>query len=400
MRPFPRFVSAASLAATVAACVVLAACGSSGGNSASSGATSGTSTSGSSGSSSGTSSAASAGLAAATALYNTGLKTTATFPGPTTSVPVKSEKVAVISVGQATVGASTTAVYVQEAIKGIGWTAPATFDGKFSATVASGLIEQAVNSGYNALVLIAITPSTVASAVNQAAAKNIPIACILCGPNPDQGVNAKIINVEPSPTALGQMQATYPIVNGQGKGTTLIYADDEFAFTAVQINAAIAYLKTNCPGCTVIEKNMTSESMLTPGIPVLSSVLSQHPKGTINYLIAPYDSAAQPFVELTHQDGRDEIQVIGYSATPNFAKLIGAGNPPGAAADIPIPLPYMAWSSIDLLARALVNQPQWDASNMPVGLLTKANYSDYPADSQFLQPAGDWRAKFQSLWKR
>jgi ABC-type sugar transport system substrate-binding protein len=387
MRPLPKLMSAAVLAG---ACLLAAACGSSGSTSPS---TSGSSRAGSSGSGSSAS-----GLAAATALYNTGLKTTATFPGPTSSVKVNPEKVAVISVGQATVGASTTAIYVQQAIKAIGWTSPATFDGKFSATVASGLIEQAVNSGYKALVLIAITPSTVASAVNEAASKGIPIACILCGPDPSQGVNASIINVEPSPTALGSMQAAYPIVNGKGKGTILIYADNEFAFTAVQIATAESYLKKNCPDCKVIDKQMTATEQLVPGIPILSSVLSQHPKGTIQYLIAPYDSAAQPFVELLHQDGRDEIQVIGYSATPNFADLIGAGNPPGAAADIPIPLPYMGWSSIDLLARALAKQSLWDASEMPVGLLTKANFSDYPKDSQFLAPAGNFRTKFLSLW--
>lgn len=384
MGAFPRLVPAAVLAA---ACILATACGSSsgGGSGSSSPATSG-------------SSASSAGLATATALYDTGLKTTATFPGPTGNVKVNPEKVAVISVGQATVGASTTAIYVQQAIKGIGWTAPPTFDGKFSATVASGLIEQAVNSGYKALVLIAITPSTVASAVNEAAAKKIPIVCILCGPSPSTGVNASIINVEPSPTATGSMQAAYPIVNSKGKATVLIYADNEFAFTAVQIATAVSYLHTNCPECTVIEKQMTATQQLVPGIPILSSVLSQHPKNTINYLIAPYDSAAQPFVQLTHQDGRDEIQVIGYSATPNYATLIGAGNPPGAAADITIPLPYMAWSSIDLLARALAHQSLWNASQMPVGLLTKANYAKYPANSQFIAPAGNFRTMFQGLW--
>lgn len=390
MRPFPKLMSTAVL---TAACLLAVACGSSGGGSGSASPnTSASSTSGS------LTAGSSAGLATATALYDAGLKTTATFTGPTSSVKVSPEKVAVISVGQATVGASTTAIYVQQAIKAIGWTSPATFDGKFSATVASGLIEQAVNSGYKALDLIAITPSTVASAVNYAASKNIPIACILCGPHPSQGVNASIISIEPSPTALGSMQAAYPIVDSKGKATVLIYADNEFAFTAVQIATAVSYLKKNCPDCKVIEKQMTATQQLVPGIPILSSVLSQYPKGMINYLIAPYDSAAQPFVELLHQDGRDEIKVIGYSATPNYADLIGAGNPPGAAADIPIPLPYMAWSSVDLLARALVKQPLWDASEMPVGLLTKANFSQYPKGSQFLAPAGDFRTKFLGLW--
>jgi hypothetical protein len=35
---------------------------------------------------------------------------------------------------------------------------------------------------------------------------------------------------------------------------------------------------------------------------------------------------------------------------------------------------------------------------MPVGLLTKDNFSQYPADSQYLAPAGDFRATFKTSW--
>jgi len=373
----------------LALCILGAACGSS---------SNGGSTTPSSPASTSASAAGAAGLAAATALYNAGLKTTATFPGPSGKVHVGSEKIAVVSVGQATVGASTTSMLVQEAIKAIGWTAPPTYDGKFSPTVAAGYIEQAVNAGDNGIVLVSITPSTVASAVNLAGSKHIPIVCILCGPSPSSGVKATIINDEPSPVATGELQAAYPIVNSGGKATVLVYADNQFAFTALQIATAVKYLAAECSGCTVIEKQMQDTQQLVPGIPILSSVLTQHPKGTIGYLIAPYDSAAQLFVDLMHHLGRDEIKTIGYSATPNYAALVGAGNPPGAAADITIPLPYMAWGAIDELARTFAKQPTWNASEMPVGLLTKANYANYPASSQFIAPPGNWEGKFRILW--
>lgn len=382
------------LAAALATVATVSACSSSGGGSG------GDSTSAPASTPVGSSSSGGSGIGDAQGIYDAGLKTSATFPQPSDNVTPGNRKIGVIAAGLATIGASATAQYVQEAIKAIGWSAPPTYDGKFQATVESGLIQQAVNGGVDALVLIAVTPSTVASAVNQALSKKLPIVCILCGPNPSEGVNGTIINVEPSPEKTGALQAAYAIVKSGGNAKALIYHDDEYAFTKLQIDAAVAALKA-CSGCSVIEKQMKSGDQLKPGLPILSSVLTQNPKGSIDYLIAPYDSAAQPFVQLTHQLGRDEIQVVGYSATPNYASLIGAGNPPGAAADITIPLPYMGWSAIDLLARSLASQDLWSgADQMPVGLLTKDNFNDYPSDSQYLSPSGDFRTMYKGLWAK
>jgi ribose transport system substrate-binding protein len=396
MRSSRKFLSGGVLAVT---CLLAAACGSSSSNGGTTSTTSAATTTTSAATTTQTSSGSAAGLAAARALYTAGLKTSAIFPSPTGKVTPGSHEIAVVSVGQATVGASTTSALVQQAIKAIGWTAPPTYDGKFSPVTASGLIEQAVNAGVQGLVLVSITPSTVASAVNLAASKNIPIVCILCGPSPSEGVNANIINDEPSPVDTGDLQAAYPIVTSNGGKTgVLIYADNQFAFTALQIQTAVNYLKTNCPACTVIERQMVDTDFDIPGIPVLASVLDQYPKGSIGYLIAPYDSAAQPFLQLMTTLGRTEIKTIGYSATANYASLVCASSPPGAAADITIPLPYMGWAAVDELARALAHQPTWNASQMPVGLLTKANCSEYPTDSTFLAPVGNFRTMFEGLW--
>lgn len=349
-------------------------------------------------SSAGTLSAAD-GLKQAKAVYTAGLSTAATFPAPTAKVSPGKHQIAVVAAGLAAGGAATTAVFVQEAIKAIGYTAPPSYDGKYSPTTQANLIQQAVNSGAEAVILIGITPSTTASAVNLAASKGLPIICILCGPTPANGTSATIINVEPSPDKTGELQAVYTVVHSSGKAKVLAYHDDEYDFTAKQLATAVTSIKKYCPtSCTVSEQQMKTTDLAVAGLPILSSVLTQNPKGSIDYVIAPFDSAAAAFVNLTHQQGRDEIGVVGYAATPNFAAKINGNNPPGAQADITIPLPYMGWASVDLAARALTKAPLWAADQMPVGLLTNENYSQYPADSQYLAPKVDFRATFKALW--
>jgi ABC-type sugar transport system substrate-binding protein len=317
---------------------------------------------------------------------------------PSTDVAPGSHKIAVIATGLATPGASNTAVFVQQAIKLAGWTAPATYDGKFEPTVQSGYIQTALAAGAQGLILISITPSTVASAIQQAEAKKVPVVCILCGPPASFSQFPGVIGVEPSPTLTGQAQALYAVSAAGPQGKIYVYEDGEFLFTAAQNTAAVAEIKSICSGCTVTTEQMKAGDEQVPGIPVLSGVLASHPAGTINVIIAPYDDAAANFATLLQQRGRTEIGVVGYAALPDFFTQIKAGTPPGAKADVSIPLPYMSYAAVDELARALAKQPTWDANNLGVSLVTTANVSQYNASDPYTSPGFDPATFFAKLW--
>ncbi len=340
----------------------------------------------------------SAGVAAANAALAAITRTSVPMDKPTTPVKPGSRKVAVIAVGLATPGASDTARLVQAAIKDAGWTAPPTYDGKFLPTTASGDIETAINQGDQAIVLVSVTPSTVASALQLAHSKNIPVVCILCGPPSTFSQFPGVVGVEPSPQKVGEAQADYVISKTKGTGKIWVYEDAEFPFTLVQNQTALATIKSLCPGCTTHVTQMKAGDEQQPGIPVLAGVLAANPKGSINWIIAPYDNAAAQFSTFLQQKGRTEIGVVGYAALPVFFDQIQAGTPPSAQATVSIPLPYMAYAAVDELARMLDHQPTWDANNLAVSLVTRDNYSQYPSSAPWVGPGFDVSGFFKKLW--
>ncbi len=317
---------------------------------------------------------------------------------PTTKVSPGSHQVAVISVGQATPGASNTALAVQAAISAIGWTAPPTYDGQFSASTASGDMETAINNGAQALILISITPSTVASALQLAASKGVAVTCILCGPPSTYASFPGIVGVEPSPAAIGQAQADWVIVNSKGKAKVWVYEDQEFAETIAQTTAAETQIRRDCPGCQLHIAQTQAGDEQAPGIPVLAGVLSANPKGTINDIIAPYDGAAANFATFAAQDGRPEINFVGYAGLPDMFDEIAVGTPPGAKATVSIPLPYMGWAAIDETARILDKQPTWNANGLGVALITRQNVNKFNQTNPYVSPTFNFKSLFLKLW--
>jgi hypothetical protein len=283
---------------------------------------------------------------------------------PTTDVTAGTHQVAVISVGQSTPGASNTALAVQQAITAIGWTAPATYDGQFSATTASGDMETAINNGAQALILISLTPSTVASAIQLAESKNVALICILCGPPSTFSAYPGMVGVEPSPTAIGAAQADWVIVNSKGRAKVWVYQDNEFAETIAQTAAAISTLHSKCPKCHVHTAQTQAGDEQAAGIPVLAGVLSANPKGTINDIIAPYDSAAADFATFAQQDGRPEINFIGYAGLPDMFD----------------------------------KKPTWNANNLGVALITRQNVNKFSAANPYVAPNFNFKAMFLKLW--
>ncbi len=288
--------------------------------------------------------------------------------------------------------------YVAQAAKAAGWTTPAPFDGQFSPTTQSGLIEQAVQNHYAGIFLVAITPSSVASAVNTAHAAHIPVVCVNCGPDPNPSAVKGVIHTDPSAIKAGIAQAQDAIALTNGKGTVAVFADAEFGETITQNKAAIGYLKAHCPGCKVVVQKMTVKDAIAPGVPLLTAFLSAHPKGMINVIIAPYDTAAAPFAQAAQQAGRTDVKFVSFGGLLPFYQQLLAGNPPNSIATTAAPIPYESWAAVDEMARHFAGKPLWDASNLPVELITHANAAKYDKAAPDAEPAGNFRAMFEKDW--
>jgi ABC-type sugar transport system substrate-binding protein len=377
--------------------LLAAACGSSGSSSPA------TSSSASTGSGS---AAAAAGLAKAKALLaSVASPGSIKFPGPSTAVKPGVHKVAVIAAGLGNPGASTLAPYITAAIKAIGWSAPPVYDGKFTVSVEAQDIEDALNGGAQALFLISITPSAVQSALAPALSKKMPVLCLNCGAPTDAGQLPGVTDVEDSTTLSGELQAAYVTVQSGGRGKVAVFNDPEYPNVTDRFNAAVAAFKVYCPDCTVTKVNMTLAEATAPGVPSFVGFMTSHPKGTVGYVIAPYDAASALWSTAAAQAGRTEIKFVGYAALPPFYSYIGAGSPVGAAASVVIPVPYYGWAGVDLAARLFDGMPTWSAIDLPDTLVTKSNASYFAAFSKAnggvagFTPT-NFEASFEKLWGR
>jgi ribose transport system substrate-binding protein len=320
------------------------------------------------------------------------------MPKPTEPVDPGKRKVAVIAAGLSGQGAATVAPFVQEAVKAIGWQSPATFDGKFDPSVQSGLVQQAVREKYDGIILIAITPSTISSAVDAAAAAKVAVTCVNCGRGTDTSAGKDVVFADPSPEASGRAQAIYAIAKTDAKGKIVVLRDKTFGTVVTMNDTAEKTLKEMCTDCEVSSEQMTIKDATTPGVPFFTGFLSSHPKGKVNVVISPYDTASEPFAQAAEQAGRTDVSIAGFGSLKPFYQMVAAGSPTTAKATIAAPIPYESWAGVDQLARILAGKPAWNSGGLPVALVTNENASQFDPKAPYLEPNFDFRAEFKKLW--
>jgi ribose transport system substrate-binding protein len=319
------------------------------------------------------------------------------FPRPTKPVTVRAQSVTVIAAGLSGEGASTVAAFLKQAVKAIGWKSGAIGDGEFDPSTEAGLIRRAVQAHTQGILLAAIDPGSVATAIAQALAAKVPVVCAQCGPPSTTPGTKGVLYVGPSSVNSGKAVASYIIAKSNGKAKVWAFEDAEFADALLHVQTAVKTLRT-CAGCTVHTQNMTVAQATAPGAPYLTAFLSSHPAGTVNWIITPYDTAASPFATAAAQQGRSNVNFTGNACETSFVQQIQAGSPPGAAGTSCSPIPYESWAGVDLMARAFAKVPTWNANSLPVALVDKGNAADFTHNGYF-SPPFNFRAYFERLWK-
>jgi ABC-type sugar transport system substrate-binding protein len=244
------------------ALVFAAGCGSSNKSSSSSSTTKSTTTS-----SSANSGQAQAQAGVAEFSKTTGVK----FPQPTEAFSPGKGKVAVISCGNAGINCLQGSQDVQKAAKAMGWTPSPIFDGQFTPAKQAGFVQQAVQQGYDAIVLVSIDANSIKAAVDAAAAKKIPIACVMCV-NP--AFAGKVVDVSTGGIAEGQAIGTWVAANAKAGDTVLGWDDKSFPIVAVRRQNAEQMIKKYCPGCKIKEADFPTTDLSKPGSPTFSAALN------------------------------------------------------------------------------------------------------------------------------
>jgi len=319
--------------------------------------------------------------------------TQAEFPKPTEAFDPGKGRVAVISCGNAGINCKDGSEDATDAAKAMGWTPSPVFDGEFNPAKQAGYIRQAIQEKYDAIVLVSIDAKSIKAAVDAAAKANIPVTCVMCS-NP--GMENVVTDVTTGGTADGEAIGYWTAADSGGEGKVIAFDDASFPIVNVRVNAAKEILAENCPDCEVEVKDIATTELTEPGPPTWTATLTANPPGSFKYAWSAYDPFAIPMTKTAEQQGRDDIKITGYDASPDFVELIKQGG--DAAATTAAPFEYAAWGAVDQAARKVVGAPEWDGTELPVMLVTKDNADDPALEAGFFNPPFDYKAEFKELW--
>jgi ribose transport system substrate-binding protein len=314
------------------------------------------------------------------------------FPQPTESFKPGTGKVAVISCGNAGINCLQGSKDAQTAAKAMGWTPSPIFDGQFTPAKQAGFVQQAVQQGYDGIVLVSIDANSIKAAIDAAAAKKIPIACVMCV-NP--AFKGKVVDVSTGGIAEGQAIGSWIGANAKSGAHILGYDDKSFPIVHVRRQNAEQAIKKYCPSCKVTESDFPTTDLSKPGSPTFSAALKANPPGTLQFVMAPYDPAAIPMSKVAEQQGRTDFKMTGYDASPDYVALIKKGGVP--AATTAAPFPYASWGAVDQVARIKAGKQPWVSTRLPVSLVTQANANQFTG--AFFSPKDfDYKSMFLKLW--
>lgn len=317
----------------------------------------------------------------------------AEFPKPTESFDPGKGKVAVISCGNAGINCKDGSEDATDAAKAMGWTSSPVFDGEFNPAKQAGFVRQAIQEKYDAIVLVSIDVNSIKAAVQAAADADIPVTCVMCS-NP--GLEDIVTDVTTGGTADGEAIGYWTVADSKGSAKVIGFDDASFPIVKKRVDAATAVVNENCSDCTVEVKDIATTELTEPGPPTWTATLTANPPGSFDYAWSAYDPFAIPMTKTAEQQGRDDIKISGYDASPDFVELIKQGGP--AAATTAAPFEYAAWGAVDEAARAVAGVDQWDGTKLPVMLVTAENADDPALEAGFFNPPFDYKADFQKMW--
>ena len=320
------------------------------------------------------------------------------YPQPTEPVEPGKRKLAIISCGNAASACLNGGKAAKEAAEAIGWESTDVLDGKLTPSVVSGQINDAVERGYDAILIFSFDVGAVKAAVDKAVAKDVKIACVVCvGNDPESGV----WDVGTNGTVDGEAIGAHIAANADPDAKALVYDDPAYPAVKRRIAGVKEVIGKYRSDIEIEAHDVATADLAKPGPPFFTAALSSNPKGSLDWVVAPYGTIAQPMLKTLVDQGRTEIKVASFDGiTANTDQLAKADSP--YVADTAAAFSYFSWAAVDVLARVLAEQDVWDGHNeMPIALLTKDNIADAALDKEsgFFEPTDfDYKAMLKKLW--
>ena len=317
------------------------------------------------------------------------------FPQPDEAFDAGTGQVTVISCGNAGINCLKGSEDVQAAARAMGWEPSAIRDGEFTPAKQAGFVQRAIQQNADAIVLVSIDAASIQAAIDAAAEAEIPVACVMCA---NEGAEGMFVDVSSGGVTEGEAIGTWIASTADEGAKILAYDDKSFPIVAVRRENMKEALEQYCPSCEVEDGDYPTSDLQEAGQPTFTAALSANPAGSLDYVAAPYDPAAIPMAKAAEQRDRDDFQMTGYDASPEYVQMIQSGEGV-AAATTAAPFPYASWGAMDQVARMKAGLEPWESNRLPVALVTEDNASEFADTDGFFDPPDfDYKAMFTEQW--
>jgi ribose transport system substrate-binding protein len=324
------------------------------------------------------------------------------WKGPDSAPAAKAGvRVTIISQMNAT-GAALPANAMAEAATVLGWV-PTIVDNQGRPDLKLAAINAAVDDKVDAIILVFVDPSLVASAITRA--QDAGITLLTFGIPKDTGFG--IPDVHPDYAVQGKALAQYLIAASGAKLNLLLEeASDEFAITDGHDPAVRDYIEddANCPGCTVKTNQYVLSNFVDPTSgPAAQATASLQTDPSLNWVTC-FDACLFQVISAVERAGLDtRVSAAGFNCTPeNLAFILEARVEKACVADS---MELGGWAAIDNVNRLLNGAEPFDYTTAyPVAVFDQAALQSLSPERQaeLLQHGWDgnvdFRAEFTTIW--
>jgi ribose transport system substrate-binding protein len=316
------------------------------------------------------------------------------WPRPEGEYDPGSGRVAIVSCGESDLGCHTLTEGAEEAAKAAGWESK-VFDSAFDPNKAGGFVQQAVEEGYDVIILGAINPTLIQSAVAAAADADIPIGCPACS-TPDAPAYEGIMDAT-SGGAPGGVAATAVIADSGAKAKVAYFYTPGQAIEAARTKEWEEKF-AQCADCELTLNEVPLGDLAKPGPPFFDGFLSSPLAREVDWVGASSDAYAVPSMRTAIDRGIDAYKFAGTAAVPEMTVPM---TKPDSLAQVTVAeaYRYMAWAAVDNALRKKAGADTWDATAVPVGLVTPANAEKYAKGGE-LEPPEGIAETFEPLWQK
>jgi ribose transport system substrate-binding protein len=314
------------------------------------------------------------------------------WPGPETPYAPGSGKIAIISCGESDPGCHTLTTGAEQAAKAAGWSTT-VFDTAFETNKAGGFVLQALQEGYDGIFLGAVNPTLIQSAVAGATKAGVPIGCAVCV-TPKEKQYSDIMDAT-SGGAGGAAEAIGVMAQSDGKANAVyFYAPQQ----AIEVARTEAFEEEfgKCGECELSVKEVPLTDLAKPGPPFFNGFLQSPEAQSVDWVTASSDAYSVPSMQTAVNRGLTNYKFAGVAAESKMTAALSEADSP-AALSVAESYLYAAWAAVDNIMRRVRNAETWDATALPVQLVTRENVQQFLGGEGLVPPQG--LGLIKKFWK-